>query len=221
MTAALVDISAFDEITDPLQYRVMTVLASLADRQERAWPSLVTLAARVKRSVKTVRKAMRALEAAGELRVWRRHKRRNIYYLRRISGPGSPRRADKRLPLQGSQKSGGTGGASRPPVRPASPAPMIAPAGGSRDIGAPAFPTPARTVLPEGWLPPDEDIGYALDHTGQNIRWCQREIRKFLDHSRDQGRVSACWQLEWRRWIARGLAYREKRLRRASRRIAA
>jgi len=214
MTAA-----SLRDIKDLLQFRLMWELQDRADAHGRAWPSEVILAECIGCCVKTVRKAVHALEAAGWLGVRRRHKRRNIYYLKRISGPESPRRADKRLPLQGSQKSGGTGGASRPPVRPASPAPMIAPAEGSRDIGAPEFPKPARTVLPEGWLPRDEEIGYALDHTGEDVRWCQREIGKFVEYCRGQGRVSACWELEWRRWIARGLAYREKRLWRPSRRI--
>jgi hypothetical protein len=213
------------DIKDHLQFRVMWELRERGDGKGRAWPSEATLAECVGCCVKTVRKAIRGLEADGWLRVWRRHKRLNIYYLQRISAPGAPRRAHKRLSLQESQKSGEVGAASRPPDDFPSPASSIAPAAGLRDDAAQAeTQNPSRssekTVLPEGWLPPDEDIAYALEHTDQNVAWCQREFAKFRDHCHLQGRVSACWQLEWRRWISRGLGYREKRLWRPSRRIA-
>lgn len=214
------------DIKDHLQFRVMWELQDRADRHGRAWPSEATLAECIGCCVKTVSKAVRALEAAGWLRVWRRRKRLNIYYLKRISGPEYPRRAHKRIsPYRDIQKSGEVGGASRPPDDfPNRSAPASASARCSRVAGAqaeqPETPrNPEKTALPDGWLPPVEDIDYALKHTDQNIKWCQREIGKFLEYCRRTGRVSACWQLEWRRWVARGLAYREKRLFRPSRRI--
>lgn len=167
MTAALVDVSIFRGIKNPLQRVVLIELAGFAIRG-RAWPSESTLAECVGCCVKTVRKAIRALEALGELRVWRRQKRRNIYYLKRISAPEAPRRADQRLTVPVSQKSGEAGAASRAPDRlPDRAAPIAAPARGSRGIGAQAEPTPSpprhteKTVLPDGWLPPDEDIDYS------------------------------------------------------------
>lgn len=215
---ALVDISVFAAIKDPLQWRLRVELESRNDGKGRAWPSEAILAECVGCCAKTVRKAVRALELAGWLWVRRRHKRLNIYYLKRISSPEEPKRADKRIPLQGIQKSGEVGAAARTPDDFPSPASSIAPAEGSRDAAAQLQDqnqprSSEKTALPDGWLPTDEDIDYALEHTKQDAKFCQREIGKFLNYCRDKGRTSACWQLEWRRWISRGIAYREKRLR--------
>jgi hypothetical protein len=108
----------------------------------------------------------------------------------------------------------GSGGASLPPDRPSSlAAPIAAPAGCSRGAGAqadPPEPIPKhseRTPLPDDWLPDDEDLAYALNRSDDHD-WLEREIRHFREYHGLQETLSADWRLEWRRWFARGLAYR-------------
>jgi hypothetical protein len=226
-----VDCSVFDEIEDPLHYRLMTVLQRFADRDGEAWPAVRTLAELVKKPRSTVHDALAAMEDVGYVAIERRPNRSNLYRLaerfRRVRPkPDTVSGPDRTEQIVGKPtiKERGAGAPSAPPPAPTS---LCAPDGGSASRATPParerprrrtpIPSIEKTPLPDGWLPPDDDLAYALERITDHD-WLEREILHFRERHRIPGSLSADWQLEWRRWIARGLAHRECQQNRRERR---
>ncbi len=156
-----------------------------------AYPSVETLARKVRMTPRNTQMLIKKLEAAGELEVMRGAGPSgcNLYWVKSLQGV-------KTRVVRG-EKQRGEG------VKPASPRTVMEPSEPSprKERG----PAPSKTVAPEVFPITDQMRAFvAKDAPGIDV---QRETEKFLDHHRSKGSVFIDWSAAWKNWIRRAVEF--------------
>lgn len=180
------------QMESPTDKLVLIALADHANHDGASWPSIARLCLFTALSERTVRTALRRLEADGLLQTVVEHGRTNRYKLT----PATTAPGDSCPPPRHLSPPTPAGAAPEPPIttnEPSSP-----PVKGKR---------PHR--LPDGWQPEDHDRDWARQ-AFPTVE-IDNETDRFRDYWHGNGKAMVNWTATWRNWIRRSAGYQRSK----------